>query len=50
MSERDAYIKKLEAQMHRHARNLEFEQAAQVRDEIERLRHQSFGPPGAMAG
>ena len=43
-------IKKLEAEMHRHARNLEFEQAAQVRDEIERLRHQAFGPPGAMAG
>jgi excinuclease ABC subunit B len=43
-------IKKLEAEMHRHARNLEFEQAARVRDEIERLRHQAFGPPGALAG
>jgi excinuclease ABC subunit B len=43
-------IRKLETEMHRHARNLDFEQAAQVRDEIERLRHQAFGPPGALAG
>ena len=43
-------IKKLETEMHRLARNLEFEQAARVRDEIERLRHQAFGPPGALAG
>jgi excinuclease ABC subunit B len=43
-------IKKLEAEMYRHARNLEFEAAARVRDQIERLRHQAFGPPGAMAG
>jgi excinuclease ABC subunit B len=43
-------IKKLEAEMYRHARNLEFEQAARIRDEIERLRHQAFGPPGALAG
>jgi excinuclease ABC subunit B len=43
-------IKKLEAEMHRLARNLEFEQAARVRDEIERLRQQAFGPPGALAG
>jgi excinuclease ABC subunit B len=43
-------IRKLEAEMHRHARNLEFEQAAHARDEIERLRHQAFGPPGALAG
>jgi protein-arginine kinase activator protein McsA len=36
--------------MHRLARNLEFEQAARVRDEIEQLRHHAFGPPGALAG
>jgi excinuclease ABC subunit B len=43
-------IKKLEAQMYKHARNLEFEEAARIRDEIERLRQQAFGVPGAMAG
>jgi excinuclease ABC subunit B len=37
-------IKKLEAEMYRHARNLEFEEAARIRDEIERLRGQAFGP------
>jgi excinuclease ABC subunit B len=42
-------IKKLEAEMYRHARNLEFEEAARIRDEIEQLRHQVFGPPGAQA-
>ncbi len=34
---------KLEKQMHEHARNLEFEQAAALRDKIERLRQQSVG-------
>jgi excinuclease ABC subunit B len=43
-------IRKLEAAMYKHARNLEFEEAARIRDEIERLRHQAFGPPGALAG
>jgi excinuclease ABC subunit B len=43
-------IKKLEGEMYRHSRNLEFEEAARIRDEIERLRGQAFGPPGAMAG
>jgi excinuclease ABC subunit B len=43
-------IKKLEAEMYRHARNLEFEDAARIRDEIERLRHRAFGPPGALTG
>ena len=43
-------VKKLEAQMYKHARNLEFEEAARIRDEIERLRQQAFGAPGAMAG
>jgi excinuclease ABC subunit B len=31
-------IKKLEAQMYKHAQNLEFEQAAKIRDEIHRAR------------
>jgi len=31
-------IKKLEAQMYKHAQDLEFEQAAKVRDEIHKLR------------
>jgi excinuclease ABC subunit B len=42
-------IRKLEAEMYRHARNLEFEEAARIRDELERLRHPAFGPPGARA-
>ncbi|MGH8582268.1 MAG: excinuclease ABC subunit UvrB [Gammaproteobacteria bacterium] len=36
-------IKKLEEQMHRHARELEFEQAAKLRDEIALIRAQVFG-------
>jgi excinuclease ABC subunit B len=43
-------IKKLEAEMYRHARNLEFEAAARLRDEIEQLRQQAFGPAGQLAG
>jgi excinuclease ABC subunit B len=43
-------IKKLEAEMYKHARNLEFEEAAQIRDQIEKLRQQAFGVPGALAG
>jgi excinuclease ABC subunit B len=43
-------IRKLEAQMYRHARNLEFEAAARLRDEIEQLRQQAFGPAQALAG
>ena len=35
-------LKKLEEQMHDHARNLEFEQAAQIRDEIKQLKLQAF--------
>jgi len=30
-------IKKLEAGMYKHARNLEFEEAARIRDQIEKL-------------
>jgi excinuclease ABC subunit B len=36
-------IKRLEAEMYRHARNLEFEEAARIRDEIEQLREATFG-------
>ncbi|RJQ46871.1 MAG: excinuclease ABC subunit UvrB [Gammaproteobacteria bacterium] len=36
-------IKKLEQQMHKHARDLEFEEAAEVRDQIKALREQLFG-------
>ena len=43
-------IKKLEAEMMRLARNLEFEQAARVRDEIQKLRQSAFGVPNTMAG
>jgi excinuclease ABC subunit B len=43
-------IKKLEAEMYKHARNLEFEEAARLRDQIERLRSDAFGVPGAKAG
>ncbi len=35
-------LKKLEKQMYEHARNLEFEQAAQVRDQLEQLRNSVF--------
>jgi excinuclease ABC subunit B len=43
-------IKKLEAEMYKHARSLEFEEAARIRDQIERLRQQVFGVAGQMAG
>jgi excinuclease ABC subunit B len=43
-------IKKLEAEMLKLARNLEFEQAARLRDEIHRLRHSAFGMPTTLAG
>jgi excinuclease ABC subunit B len=36
-------IKKLEQEMYKHARNLEFEEAARVRDEVQRLRNLSLG-------
>jgi len=38
-------IKALEEQMYRHARDLEFEQAAQIRDEIWRLKKAGFAIP-----
>jgi excinuclease ABC subunit B len=43
-------IKKLETDMMKHARNLEFEQAARLRDEISRLRQSAFGAPKSLAG
>jgi excinuclease ABC subunit B len=43
-------IKKLEAEMTKLARNLEFEQAARVRDEIHRLRQAAFGVPDKLVG
>jgi excinuclease ABC subunit B len=42
-------IKQMEAEMLKHARNLEFEQAARLRDEIESLRRSSLGLPSARA-
>ncbi|WP_374341960.1 UvrB/UvrC motif-containing protein [Methyloversatilis sp.] len=37
-AQQEARIKELEQTMHRHARDLEFEDAARVRDQIRRLR------------
>ena len=49
MSEKDIAreIKRLEKQMLEHARNLEFEKAARVRDQLHQLKQQAFGAPGA---
>jgi len=38
-------IKALEQQMHQHARNLEFEEAGKLRDEIKRLQRHALGEP-----
>jgi excinuclease ABC subunit B len=48
MSEKDIAreIKRLEKQMLEHARNLEFEKAARVRDQLALLKEQAFGAPG----
>jgi excinuclease ABC subunit B len=48
MSEKDISreIKRLEKLMMEHARNLEFEKAAQVRDQLAILKEQAFGAPG----
>ncbi len=48
LSEKDVAkeIKRLEKLMLEHARNLEFEQAARVRDQLTGLRAQAFGGPG----
>ena len=49
LSEKDLgkRIKQLEKQMLEHARNLEFEKAARVRDQLALLREQAFGSPGS---
>ena len=39
-------IKRLEKQMVEHAKNLEFEKAAMVRDQLHVLKQQAFGAPG----
>ncbi|MGM0595264.1 MAG: excinuclease ABC subunit UvrB [Pseudomonadota bacterium] len=41
--ELDKQIKTLEERMHQHAKNLEFEQAAQVRDEIRKIQELNMG-------
>ncbi len=48
MSEKDVAreIKRLEKLMLEHARNLEFEQAARIRDQLSRLKDQAFGAHG----
>jgi excinuclease ABC subunit B len=48
MSEKDVSreIKRLEKLMMEHARNLEFEKAARVRDQLHILKQQAFGAPG----
>ncbi len=48
MSEKDVSreIKRLEKQMVEHAKNLEFEKAARVRDQLHMLKEQAFGAPG----
>jgi excinuclease ABC subunit B len=43
-------IKRLEAEMFKRARNLEFEEAAKLRDQIERLRREQLGLTGMAAG
>jgi len=49
MSEKDISreIKRLEKIMLEHARNLEFEKAARVRDQLAVLKEQAFGAPGS---
>ncbi len=49
MSEKDVAreIKRLEKLMMEHARNLEFEKAARVRDQLGILKAQAFGAPGS---
>jgi excinuclease ABC subunit B len=48
MSEKDIAreIRRLEKQMMELARNLEFEKAAQARDQLALLKQQAFGAPG----
>ncbi|MEO5606456.1 MAG: excinuclease ABC subunit UvrB [Polaromonas sp.] len=48
MSEKDIAreIKRMEKQMIEHAKNLEFEKAARIRDQLHVLKQQAFGAPG----
>jgi excinuclease ABC subunit B len=43
-------IAKLEQRMYKHAQELEFEEAARLRDEIEEVRRIGLGPTDALAG
>jgi excinuclease ABC subunit B len=43
-------IKQLEEQMYRHARDLEFEEAARLRDQIHEIRTRGLGLPEEKAG
>jgi excinuclease ABC subunit B len=43
-AERERMLASLEKQMYEHARNLEFEQAGRLRDEINRVRELAYGP------
>ncbi len=43
-------IKQLEEQMYKHARDLEFEEAAKMRDEIQQLQSKGLGLPKSRAG
>jgi len=43
-------IAKLEKQMYRHARDLEFEDAARIRDEVDEMRRAGFGLPEVQSG
>jgi len=43
-------IKQLEKQMYKHARDLEFEEAARIRDEIHRIQHSGLGLVDKKAG
>ena len=45
-------IKRMEAEMYKRARNLEFEEAARLRDAIEKMKQQELGldDPNLLAG
>jgi excinuclease ABC subunit B len=43
-------IAKLEQRMYKHAQELEFEEAAKIRDEIDEIRRIGLGPADALAG
>jgi excinuclease ABC subunit B len=45
-----AQVRKLEKRMQAHARDLEFEEAARLRDEIAELKRQGLGLPASKAG